>query len=205
MDNNEFNLPRVSPDDIDLSGNVNNKGFFESISGHLVEFIETFVVIGAIFALIYLFIAQPHKVSGKSMFPTFDDGDFIFTDKISYRLGQIKHGDIIVLKNPRNEAQDFIKRIVALPGETIKIQNSIVYVNGKPLNENYLPPGNITRTGAFLKEGEEVKAGDNQYFVLGDNREHSSDSRAWGAVTKEEIIGKVFFRYWPPQTFGLIK
>ena len=205
MDNSDLSLPTFSPSDLDTSGNPEHKGFLESMSGHAVEFIETFVVIGAIFALIYLFIAQPHKVSGKSMFSTFDDGDFIFTDKISYRLGEIKRGDVIVLKNPRNESQDFIKRIIVLPGETVKIENSMVYINGKPLNETYLPPATFTRPGAFIREGEEIKAGENQYFVFGDNREHSSDSRAWGGVKKEEIVGKVFFRYWPPQAFGLIK
>lgn len=181
------------------------KSFFENIGSHLIDFIQTLVVFGAIFALIYLFVAQPHKVSGNSMIPTFHNGDYILTDKISYRLGSPQRGDIIVLKNPRDESQDFIKRIIALPGDTIKVEENSVYLNGQLLKEVYLPPATLTRAGSFLTEGAEVKAGPNQYFVLGDNRGHSSDSREWGAITKEEIVGKTFFRYWPPQDFGLIR
>lgn len=187
----------------DYFGPQENKGFFENLKSHIIDFIQTLVVFGAIFALIYLFVAQPHKVSGNSMVPTFKNGDYILTDKLSYRFGTPKKGDTIVLKNPRDETQDFIKRIIATPGDTLKIDNSKVYVNGQNLSESYLPAGTLTRTGSFLTEGSEVKVGINQYFVFGDNRQHSSDSREWGAVTKEEIIGKVFFRYWPLKSFGL--
>ncbi len=183
--------------------NVQDESFFEKFRSHIIDFIQTLVVFGAIFALIYLFVAQPHKVSGRSMDPTFKDGDYIFTDKVTYRLREPAKGDIIVLKNPRDESQDFIKRIMAVPGDTIKIETSSVFVNGQKLNEPYLPSGRPTPAGSFLLEGVEVKAGPNQYFVIGDNREHSSDSREWGAITKQEIIGKVFFRYFPLQGFGL--
>ena len=201
----DVSLPQTSPSDINMYGGLQGPTFFEKISGHLVEFIETFVVFGAIFALIYLFIAQPHRVSGRSMFPTFYDGDLIFTDKVSYRIGPIKRGDVIVLRNPRKETEDFIKRVIVLPGETVKIQNGQVYINGNVLKENYLPAGLTTDAGAFIQEGQEIKAGENQYFVFGDNRPQSSDSRAWGSITKEETVGRVFFRYWPLQSFGLIK
>src|SRR3990167_3188833 len=89
------------------------------LKNHLIDFIQSVVVIGAIFALIYLFVAQPHKVSGNSMIPTFKNGDYILTDKLTYRIRSPQRGDVIVLKNPRNENQDFIKRIIGLPGETI--------------------------------------------------------------------------------------
>lgn len=181
------------------------EGFFEKFRSHIIDFIQTLVVFGAIFALIYMFAAQPHKVSGRSMVPTFMDGDYIFTDKITYRLKEPTHGDIIVLKNPRDETQDFIKRIIALPGDIVKIENNSIYVNGMKLNETYLPQNTTTQGGSFLREGGEVKVGPNQYFVIGDNRNHSSDSREWGSITKEEIIGKVFFRYFPLNTFGLIR
>lgn len=181
------------------------KGFFSSLGSHLIDFIQTLVVFGAIFALIYLFVAQPHKVSGNSMVPTFHNGDYILTDKLSYRFGTPQHGDVIVLKNPRDESQDFIKRIIALPEETIRIEDNAVYVNGQLLKETYLPPATNTSGGAFLTEKHTIKAGPDQYFVFGDNREHSSDSRSWGGVTKQEIVGKVFFRYWPPKAFGLFK
>lgn len=181
------------------------KGFFSGISSHVVDFIQTLVVFGAIFAIIYLFIAQPHKVSGNSMVPTFKNGDYILTDKITYRFGTPKRGEVIVLKNPKDESQDFIKRIIAIPGDTLRIEGNSVYLNSQLLTEVYLPPATPTRSGDFLTEKLDIKVGPNQYFVFGDNRDHSSDSRAWGGITKEEIVGKVFFRYWPPQSFGLIK
>lgn len=186
----------------DYFGPQQNKGFFENIKSHIIDFIQTFVVFGAIFALIYLFVSQPHKVSGNSMVPTFKNGDFILTDKLSYRFGDPKKGDIIVLKNPRDETQDFIKRIIATPGDSLRIENFSILINSQTLPEPYLPTDTKTRSGNFLTEGSEVKVGPNQYFVFGDNRNHSSDSREWGAVTKEEIVGKVFFRYWPPKSFG---
>ena len=179
-----------------------HKGFFENLGSHIIDFIQTFVVFGAVFALIYLFVAQFHKVSGNSMVPTFHNGDFLITEKVSYKLGQPKSGDIIVLKNPRDESQDFIKRIMATPGETVKIEANSVYINGKIINQSFLPPGTLTRGGAFLSEGNTIKMGPDQYFVMGDNREHSSDSREWGTITKEEIVGKAFFRYWPLDSIG---
>ena len=180
------------------------KGFFDSLGSHVIDFIQTLVVFGAIFALLYLFVAQFHKVSGNSMVPTFQNGNYLITEKISYRFGGPKRGDIIVLKNPRDESQDFIKRIIAAPSDTIRIDNGLVFVNEQILNEPYLPPDIQTPSGAFLTEGSTITAGPNQYYVLGDNRGHSSDSREWGSITKEEIVGKAFFRYWPPQSMGLL-
>lgn len=180
------------------------KGLFGKLGGYLVEIIETVVVCVAIFFILYLFVAQFHKVSGNSMVPTLKSGDYLITEKISYRFGSPKRDDMIVLKNPRDESQDFIKRIIVLPGETIRLENNVIFINGQPLTEKYLPPGTRTPGASFLTEGSTVKAGPNQYFVLGDNREHSSDSREWGGVTKEEIVGKAFFRYWPPQSMGLL-
>lgn len=180
------------------------KSFFGSLGTYAVDLFETLVVFGAIFALIYLFVAQFHKVSGNSMVPTMHNGDYLITEKVSYRFGSPQRGQIIVLKNPKDESQDFIKRIIALPGDTIKIENNSVFVNEQLLDESYLPKDIQTSAGAFLEEGATVKAGTNQYFVIGDNRPHSSDSREWGPVTKEEIVGKAFFRYWPPKDIGLL-
>lgn len=189
---------------LNYGDNGQKKTFFESFGSHLIDFVQTLVVFGAVFAIMYLFIAQFHKVSGNSMFPTYHNGDFLITEKITYKFNEPKRGDVIVLKNPRNESQDFIKRIIALPGDTVKIENNLVFVNDQPLNENYLPPNTTTRAGLFMNEGFTVRAGDNQYFVLGDNRDHSSDSREWGAITKKEIIGRAFFRYFPLQSLGLL-
>lgn len=138
------------------------------------------------------------------MVPTFHNGDYLITEKISYRFRNPKHGEVVVLKNPRDESQDFIKRIIAVPGDSLQISKNSVFINGQIIKENYLPPDTQTRVGAFIQEGNIIKAGSNQYFVFGDNREHSSDSRDWGPVTKEEIIGKAFFRYYPISDVGLL-
>ncbi len=170
-----------------------------------VDFIQTLVVFGAIFAIIYLFIAQPHKVSGLSMYPNFNNGDYILTDKVSYRFGLPTDGDVIVLKNPQDESQDFIKRVMATPGQVIKVAGNQIYRNDSLLDEKYLPIGTPTRAGNFLHEGQEFTVPVDHYLVFGDNREHSSDSRTWGLITKTEIIGKVIFRYFPLNTIGIIK
>lgn len=185
-------------------GETPQKSIFDNLGGYLLEIFETLVVFGAIFAALYLFVAQFHKVSGNSMVPTFESGDYLITEKVTYRFSMPQKGDIIVLKNPRDESEDFIKRIVAIPGDTIKIVNDQVFVNDNPLKEEYLPAGTSTQAGSFLIEGSPVKTGPNQYFVLGDNRDHSSDSREWGSITKEEIVGRALFRYWPPQSIGIL-
>jgi len=187
----------------DYSGEEKNPG--EKLRTHIIDFIQSVVVIGAIFALIYLFVAQPHKVSGNSMVPTFHNNDYILTDKLTYRFRTPQRGDVIVLKNPRNENQDFIKRIIGLPGETISVKDSFVYINGLEMQELYLPTETLTSPGNFLREDEEIKVGPNQMVVFGDNRGASSDSREWGPITKEEIVGRVIFRYFPLDVFGLIR
>ncbi len=176
-----------------------------SLSSKVIEFIQTLVLFAAIGTAIYLFIAQPHKVSGLSMFPTMYNGDYIITNKIGYRFSQPQKGQIVVFKNPREESQDFIKRIMGIPGDRVKVQNEHFFVNGAMLNEDYLNPSIATLPGSFLKEGEEVLVPPDHYIVMGDNRLASSDSREWGFVSKDEIIGQAFFRYFPINSIGLVK
>lgn len=170
---------------------------------HVIDFFQTLVVFAAIGTAIYWLVAQPHKVSGSSMFPNFKDGDYIITDKLTYKFGDPKRGDIVVFKNPKDETVDFIKRILALPGDKIKVQNGKIYLNGSELKEPYLKDTIITNPGAFLREGEEITVEPGRYITIGDNRPASSDSREWGFITQQEIIGKVFFRYWPASEVGL--
>ena len=194
----------MAENDLPISSDTTpHRTFLQNLGFHFVDFFQTLVVFGAIFSAIYLFVAQPHKVSGNSMLPTFHNGDYILTDKLSYRFGQPKRGDVIVLKNPRDESQDFIKRIIGTTGDSVMVNSGRVYTNGQLQIENFLPPGVYTNTGNFLSESQAAKIDDGQFIVMGDNREHSSDSREWGFVKTSEIIGKVFLRYWPPQAFGL--
>jgi signal peptidase I len=173
-----------------------------SFKDHVIDFFQTLVVFAAIGTAIYWLVAQPHKVSGSSMFPNFKNGDYIITDKITYRFSEPKRGDIVVFKNPKDETQDFIKRILAVPGDRIKVQGGKIVLNGAELNEPYL--NNITTNpGSFLREGVDFTVEPGHYITIGDNRPASSDSREWGQITREEIIGKVFFRYWPATEVGL--
>jgi signal peptidase I len=167
------------------------------------EFIESIVFALAIFAIVYLFLFQPNQVKGKSMHPTFEDNEYILTDKVTFRMRSPKYNDIVVFKSPKNEEVDFIKRIIGTPGDKVRISGGKVYLNGEELLENYLPVSAFTPSGNFAREGVEVVVPDNQYFVLGDNRTGSSDSREWGFVKREEFIGKVFFRYFPFNRFGV--
>lgn len=177
---------------------------FRKIGSFFLDLVETVVMAMAVFVIIYLFLFQPHQVKGSSMLPNFHDGEYILTDKISYRLKEPKRGDVVIFRAPRNEEYDYIKRIVGLPGDTFKIENGKTFVNNNPLNEIYLPSDYITLPGKFYKEGDAFAIPQDQYFVLGDNRSHSSDSREWGLVPKENIVGKAWLRYWPTNRFGVI-
>lgn len=169
-----------------------------------MDTIETVVIALAIFVVIYLFLVQPHQVKGSSMVPNFLDGEYILTDKISYRFNKPQRGDVVVFKAPKDQEVDFIKRIIGLPGDTVELDNGKVSVNGENLAEKYLPDSFTTKPGAFLFNLTPVSVPEGQYFVLGDNRDHSSDSREWGFVTMEELVGKAWFIYWPVDKVGFV-
>lgn len=178
---------------------------FRKVGSFFLDFIETVVMALAVFVIIYLFLFQPHQVRGSSMYPNFHDGEYILTDKITYRLREPKEGDVIIFRAPKNEEYDYIKRITAIPSKCLQILNGKLFIDNQPADESYLPEGYTTPAGSFLKAGATVCVPERQYFVLGDNRSHSSDSREWGFVPKENIIGKAWLRYWPPNQFGLIQ
>ena len=140
------------------------------------------------------------------MYPNFYDKEYILTNIIVLHLKNPRLGDVVVFKAPLDPEKDYIKRVIGTPGDKIFIKNGDVYVNGKLLDESpYLKPTVKTYAGLFLKEDEEVSADKDEYFVLGDNRSFSSDSREWGFVKRKSIIGESFFVYWPPKLMGLIK
>lgn len=178
--------------------------FWSRLKGNAVELVEFVAVILAVLVVIRFFIAEPHKVFGSSMVPNFHNGDYIITNKIGLKIGEPRRGEVVILQNPRNPDVVFIKRIIGMPGDSVKILNGSFYINGKKLNEPYLPDGTSTSGMAFLTEGEEITVPEGQYFVVGDNRNGSSDSREWGPVKKEALIGQAWLRYWPPQKFTLI-
>lgn len=167
-----------------------------------LDIIETVVIALSIFLVVYLFFMQPHQVNGQSMVPYFQSGDYVLTDKVSYRLGDPERGDVVVFHAPeaancpKGTGCDFIKRVLAVPGDTVQVDNNKIIVNGIPLNEPYIPADYQTLPGAYTK-GRTITLGPDEYFVSGDNRPYSSDSRAWGPINKTDIVGKAFFRYLP--------
>lgn len=172
----------------------------------ILDCAETAIITGIIILLVWFFILRPFEVSGSSMFPTFQNNEHVFTNIIGMRFEQLKRGDVIVFKSPPEPEKDYIKRIIALPGEKIRIENSAVYINGKPLDESkYIPPSIPTLEGLFMREGEEKQVPIDSYFVMGDNRLESSDSRNWGFVKKDLIVGKSLYVYLPLDKMRLVK
>ena len=170
-----------------------------------LDFVETIVIALAIFVVVYQFLFQPHQVKGSSMDDNFHDGEYLLTDKVSYRFNAPKMGDVIVFKAPQNEDFDYIKRIIGMPGDQIMIDNNQVYINDSLLDESgYLDDSVVTRPGTFLKEGLPVTVPPNAYFAMGDNRTNSSDSRDWGFVPSLNIVGKAWVQYWPINEAGII-
>lgn len=165
----------------------------------LVDTLQSILIAAAVFLVIYIFLFRPFEVNGQSMFPNFHDKEFVLTNLITLRLGPIVKGDVIVFKAPPDPEKDFIKRVIGVPGDTVMVKEGSVYVNAAPYNESsYLNSDVKTYAGTFLREGETITVPVSEYFVMGDNRSYSSDSREWGFVPSANIIGKSFFVYWPP-------
>lgn len=150
--------------------------------------------------LIVIFVIQPVKVEGTSMEPRLSDQERIFVNKFVYHFSEVGRGDIVVFWYPRDPSKSFIKRVVGLPGEEIEIRSGVVYVNGKTLQESYVPPSYFD----YASYPAQVVPED-QYFVLGDHRNSSNDSRNWGFVPSANVFGKAIFRYWPISKLGVIE
>lgn len=171
----------------------------------VMDILETVVFIGSLFIVIYLFILTPNQVKGASMEPSFQSGDYILTSRVTYKMRPFHRGDVVVFKAPKNPDIEYIKRIIGLPGDKIMIESGNVFVNDKLLQENYISAQtNLWETG-FIKDGQVLNVPQDEIFVMGDNRPRSSDSREFGPVTTDSVIGQVFFRYFPSNKVGSIK
>ena len=180
-----------------------------SIGGFVLDFIQSIVLALAIFVLLYLFVAQPNEVKGSSMYPNFIDKEFLLTEKLSYQFGKPQRGDVVIFKAPAGEACaaeecEYIKRIIGIPGDKVMIKSGQVYLNGKLLNQNFLPDGVLSDPGQYSQEGVEQTVPEGQYLCFGDNRQHSRDGREFGPIKKDLIVGKAFFKYWPVSAIGLV-
>ncbi|WKZ24947.1 MAG: signal peptidase I [Patescibacteria group bacterium] len=172
---------------------------------HLAEFVKMAIIALAIILPIRYFIVQPFYVKGASMEPTFHDHEYLMVDEISYRFNEPKRGEVLVFRYPYNPKEYYIKRLIGLPGETILIQDGMVFITTEDnrqflLKENYLPSDIYTVFSSI----EPIRLSEDEYFVLGDNRNSSKDSRVFGPINSSHIIGRVFFRGWPLNRFGLL-
>jgi signal peptidase I len=176
------------------------KGFFIFIW----ETIKIALVASLIVIPIRFLIFQPFFVKGQSMEPNFENGDYLIVDELSYRFNEPQRGDVVVFRYPNDPSQRYIKRIIGLPGETVEIKSGKVEITKgsdvKVLEENnYLPE-------AFFTSGDlRITLDGTEYFVLGDNRSASSDSRTWGTLPRKDIIGKVALRAWPANSLSAFK
>ncbi|MBI3396929.1 signal peptidase I [Candidatus Woesebacteria bacterium] len=177
------------------------------LGAFFLDILEVVVFSIAIFLFIYLLIFRPHKIKGASMQPNFPDAEYLLTEKVSYYLNDPKRGDVVVFKPPALVSQDdeFIKRVIGLPGEKLTVKDNHVYINTKRLKEEYLSTSLPTTGSSFLQEGQEYTIPAGKFFVMGDNRTNSSDSRAWGPITKDEISGRAWLIYWPLNLAGFVK
>lgn len=202
--------PGIAPDDdgdiriIDdlgtwRNGNADNGGLWYEAKSLLRDIFFA----GVIAVLIVVFVVQPVRVEGQSMMPKLHDQDRIFVNKFIYPLREwlgdrepIKRGDIVVLLYPEDPSKSYIKRVVGLPGEEVNIENGKLYINGVQMDEEYLDPEYLSQdtTGP-------TRVKEHHYFVMGDNRRNSSDSRYWGLVPEKYIYGKAIFRYYPFMPF----
>jgi signal peptidase I len=162
------------------------------------EALETLLLIASIYCIVNLATAR-YVVEGASMAPNFHTDQFIIVSRMAYLLGSPARGDVVVFHNPQNPSNDFIKRVIGLPGEVVQILQGKVYIDGAPLDEPYVAElcKSETCNRSWTLDAE-------HYFVLGDNRNHSHDSHSFGPLNRKFIIGKAWVRYWPPSDWSII-
>lgn len=186
----------------------------KSSKGVFLNILQSLVVVSAVFIVMYLVVVTPNQVDGPSMEPNFYNSQLLFTNKLYNILGEQQIGKSLKLTYQRGDVITFqrtgdkkalIKRVIGLPGERVSIKNGSFYINNQKLTEEYLPPATYTMGGEFIDDGgESVLVEEGSYFVAGDNRSVSRDSRSIGLIKHQWIKGKVILRFWPLKNFTLI-
>lgn len=173
-----------------------------SLLGALLHWARDLIFSVVLAVIVILFLYQPVKVEGTSMMPTLDDQERIFINKFVYRLhfGKIDRGDTVVFWFPGDPTKSYIKRVIAVPGDRIEVNQGAVIVNGQALVENYVPEEYRDQSSMTARTVPQ-----DEYFVLGDHRSSSNDSRAWGMVPRRYIYGKAVFIYWPLDKMGVLR
>jgi|PersoiStandDraft_1058852.scaffolds.fasta_scaffold97960_1 signal peptidase I len=168
-------------------------------SSCFMEILQSLLVAVVLAVIIHTFIMQNFRIPSGSMIPTLQIQDYIFASKLSYRFNEPKRGDIVVFKYPKDTTRFFVKRLIAVGGESVALKNSKLYIDGRQVAEDYLPEG------LRFPDYGPVTVPEGNYFMMGDNRNNSSDSRDWGFVTESLIVGKEIFIYWPPARIGVAR
>ena len=168
------------------------------------EVLQTLLLTAIIFFGTRLAV-QNYRVEGSSMYGTLHHSEFVLVNKLAYVRSEPLHGDIIVFNYPQDPSEQFVKRIIAIPGDTIEIRQGIVYVNRGKVTEPYVNKGTQLAGFADRDELSSRTVPTDSYFVMGDNRRGSRDSREWGFLPRKFIVGKVWLAYWPPPDFGVIE
>jgi signal peptidase I len=172
-----------------------------SLRENVIDIVKSIIIVAIIVLPIRFYVAQPFVVNGESMFPTFKNGQYLIVDQISYKLNNPQRGDVIIFKFPQEPSKFFIKRVIALPGEKIKISNQKVEITPPNSSESFvLNEPYIELNREVYKE---ITLKDDEYFVMGDNRLQSYDSRFWGPLQQKYLIGKPFVRLFPFNEIGL--
>jgi signal peptidase I len=162
------------------------------------EIIESVILAVILAAVIRIWLLEPFYIPSPSMEPTLYPQDRIIVNKIIYKFRPPQRGDVVVFKYPLDPQRDFIKRVIAFEGETIEVRTNYVFINGKRLDEPYLPYEVVPDFGPFQVPKDHI-------FVMGDNRNNSDDSRVWGPLNKKFLVGKALCIYWPPDRLGAIR
>lgn len=167
----------------------------------LLDIIESFVSSFIVLMVLYIFLAFPEVVSGASMEPYLSDGERILVEKVTYRFEKPQRGDVIIFHPPEKDNIDYVKRVIGVPGDVVKIADCKVYItrDGERFEaeEPYLYGDSCTKGGPGFAEGKAKRISEGEYFVLGDNRGNSADSRVFGLIPEDRIVGKAVFRFWP--------
>lgn len=171
----------------------------------LLDTIQTILITASILMVIYAFVMQPNQVSGSSMYPTFEDKEYLLSNLLDVRFDKYQRGDVVVFHSPVELEKLYIKRVIGIPGDRIMVKNGKVYRNGELLDESlYLRSTVMTVGGAFLQDGVEQVVPDGYICVMGDNRPYSSDSREWGFLQKSRVVGKSILRIFPFTKFHVV-
>ncbi len=205
---NQFDFGYVSADDDrDVEVTRLRRESRQGLWTESLRLVRDIFLIIVVFVLFGVFVVQPVVVEGTSMLPQLHDGERLLVNKLVYykfesvSWGHLERGDIVVFWYPKEPDKSYVKRIIGLPGESIEVRNGKVLINGEELNEEYLD----TEHNQSLPSFPPRKVEEHHFFVMGDNRDNSSDSRYWGLVPEKYIYGKAFFRYWKPNNIGFLE